>query len=121
MNNEYKFDAYDTSINLKVSEKLNNNPNIYVIAALHTNFALTTHEPQWIYKVGYTDNMRKRMNSYFLHNPATRLVAFYYFEYAERVEKMIHSKYSSITRNEWYDAETILEITKELDSFKEML
>ena len=69
------------------------------------------------FKIGYTTNLVKRMNTYSTHNPDVKLLAFK--EGSKEEEKELHNKYKKylIKNSEWMDIpkEEILDFIREFD------
>lgn len=67
----------------------------------------------FIYKLGYSSNISKRVKSYEAHNPTIQLISCFYLEDGIKAEREIHQKYASIYRSEWYSSETMEQIIKD--------
>lgn len=69
-----------------------------------------------IYKVGFSNDWKTRVNTHLLSVPFTELLKVYSFDDAEAVERKIHKMFKSIHKNEWYSEEVYLKIKNILDT-----
>ena len=70
-------------------------PNIYIVQSVGFN-------GDEIIKVGYSNEIEKRLMSYIYHNPSTIVLKTMYKENAIALEKKLHKNFKSTYYNEWY-------------------
>ena len=75
--------------------------NLYILKV--TNF-----EGKSLIKLGYSNNIKSRLDVYYVHNPFIQKIGTYYRKDAYAFEKWFHKNNISIYRNEWY-CESFLE------------
>jgi hypothetical protein len=71
--------------------------NIYIVKAETKTKALI--------KIGYSENIDKRLSSYYHHNPLTNLIGSFYVKEGLLFEKEFHNSNVSVIMNEWYEEE----------------
>lgn len=84
--------------------KKNSNVIVPVVNARHNLYLIRTNgtDNKSYIKLGYTSNMKKRIYTYYHHNPSTVVVKTWYIKEAKELEKHIHNILPSILGNEWY-------------------
>ena len=75
--------------------------NLYILK-------VTNSDGKSLIKLGYSSDIKIRLDSYYSHNPFTEIIGTYYREDACAFEKWFHKNNISIYRNEWY-CESFLE------------
>ena len=75
--------------------------NLYIVKVIN-------NEGKSLIKLGYSSNIKNRLDSYYLHNPFIEVIGTYYKKDGYSFEKWFHKNNISIYRNEWYN-ENILE------------
>ena len=87
------------------SEQFNNSHNLYVVSTINA-------EQQRIVKVGYSGEIKKRLKSYYSHNPYTEVVATFKSDKALELEIELHEKIPKIdSTTEWHPYELLESIT----------
>lgn len=76
--------------------KQHKNNNIYIIES-YNNIGDS------IIKIGYTENIEKRLQVYYYHNPYINVIDTCYLSNAKQWEIDFHKNNKSIILNEWYD------------------
>lgn len=80
--------------------------NIYIISQPIDNNNL-------IYKIGRSNNIESRLNTYLSTNPSIKIMLTLMVENPVEFEKKLHQKYKAIFKNEWYDYDTMKTINDE--------
>lgn len=81
--------------------------NIYIIKCYGSNMNLV--------KVGYSNNIKSRLITYYYHNPLLEIVFTTHIENAIEFEKEFHRTNTSYIMNEWYEEDKLLEIMDTLN------
>lgn len=82
---------------------VNKNDNIYILE--HNVDECTAY-----YKIGFSENIIGRLDTYYSHNPTIKLIFSTHIENAKSFEQSIHSNFKSLYKNEWYDLKTLRDI-----------
>jgi hypothetical protein len=75
---------------------MNIQDNLYIIKTSNS-------EGKILIKLGYSSNIKERINQYLLHNPLTEVLYTFYRQDAIFFEKWFHRNNISIYKNEWYN------------------
>ena len=86
--------------------------NIYIIRVFGRN-------GEAYIKVGYSSNIKSRLQHYYSHNPLVEVVLTVYNSNAMQLERDLHRNFDSIIMNEWYKDEQLLEIINYISSYGE--
>ena len=79
--------------------------NLYIIR-IHNS------EGQSMIKLGYSSNIKRRLNEYRVMNPFTQIVYTYYRPDAKKFESWFHMSHESSIMNEWYNEDMLSEMYK---------
>jgi hypothetical protein len=78
---------------------MENKHNLYIIKACNDKNCLI--------KMGYTNNINKRLKTYYYNNPMITIINTYYREDAKEFEKYLHFHLKSEVLNEWYSIDKL--------------
>ncbi len=67
-------------------------------------------------KLGYTSNIKARLNQYSCANPLYEIIQIYLVENALQFEQTFHSKYTASLRDEWYEEDILPIMIEEIES-----
>jgi len=89
--------------------------NIYVIRVFN-------RQGKSIIKVGYSENIRERIYTYYTHNPFVEVIMTLYHPDGKNLELSLHKNFKSFILKEWYkenDLQDILDYIKNYSSDEE--
>lgn len=85
---------------------------------LETIYILKTYgKNDCLYKIGYTSNIKRRLEDYKSVNPFIETIDVFYIENAKSFEQDFHTKYKHLCRHrkEWYSEEILEYLYKEIE------
>lgn len=104
---QYSDEGYQFIIMLKLENNIYVEPdhNIYILE----------HELSYgyrLFKIGVSDNIEKRLQTYLGYNPSIRLIGSLKVDNPKIFERELHKKFWAIFGNEWYNLWTIKKINE---------
>ena len=68
-------------------------------------------------KVGYSEKIKDRLYTYYIHNPFIEVVMTLYYPDAKNLEISLHKTFKSIILNEWYKEENLQDILEYIKNY----
>lgn len=104
---QYSNEGYQLIISLKLKNNIYVEPdhNIYILE----------HELSYgyrLFKIGFSDNIKKRLQTYLGYNPSIRLIGSLKVENPKQFERELHKKFWANYGKEWYNLWTMKKINQ---------